>query len=205
MIDHSHIRHGLESFLESQSVHDDKLTGNAQALEIRVQSNMGHINLRGKPQDPAFVTAVEEVLGQALPLSPNTMSMGELRIYWLGPDEWQILCPLKRATSLIDKLRSVTVDRHVGINDISAGQVVMNLSGPSVRDTLAAGCTLDFHPQVFEIGSCAQSGLSKTSVLIGRLDGSSQFEIVVRRSFAEYLALWFQHSANHQGVLFLTS
>ena len=205
MTDHSQTRHGLESFLESRPVVDNESDGNSQGLVVRVESGIGHINLRANPANTELVNVVEELLEQELPLIPNTMSSGQYRIYWLGPDEWQILCPLERCASLIANLRTSTSGRHVSINNISAGQVTMGISGSAVRDVLVAGCTLDFHPQVFKSGSCAQSGLSKTAVLIGRLEGPSEFEVVVRRSFAEYLALWFQHSAKPFGVKFIQS
>ena len=203
MTDHSHIRHGLESFLESRCEPDLESDGNSQGLIIRVLSGIGHINLRANPADPGFVTAMEELLEQELPLCPNTMSSGQYRIYWLGPDEWQILCPLSTCSNLVDDLRTRTASRHVSINDISGGQVTLNISGPAVFEVLAAGCTLDFHPLVFKSGSCAQSGLAKTAVLIGRLEGPFEFEIMVRRSFAEYLALWLQHSAKQVGASFI--
>ncbi|MFT5139580.1 MAG: sarcosine oxidase subunit gamma [Lysobacterales bacterium] len=205
MTDQAHIRHGLESFLESQCALDDESDGNSQGLVVRVQSGIGHINLRVNPADSDLVRVVEEILEQELPQCPNTMSSGQYRIYWLGPDEWQILCQLDRCSGLVEKLRSATADRHVSINDISTGQVTLNFSGPAVRDVLAAGCTLDFHPEVFKSGSCAQSGLAKAAVLIGRLEGDFEFEVMVRRSFAEYLALWLQHSTKQFGVKFINN
>ena len=203
MTDHSHIRHGLESFLESRRELDDESDGNSPGLVIRVQSGIGHINIRANPADLEWVTAVEERLEQKLPIRPNTMTVGQYHVYWLGPDEWQILCSSDKTTSLLNNLRVATAGKHVSINNISAGQLAMTLSGPAVRDVLAAGCTLDFHPDTFKTGDCAQSGLAKSAILVGRPEGPDEFEVVVRRSFAEYLALWLQHSAKHVGVTFI--
>ena len=78
----------------------------------------------------------------------------------------------------------------------------MRINGPRVRDVLAKGCTLDFHPAEFEVGACAQSGLAKANILIGLIDEKPVFEIVVRRSFAEYLVLWLEHAATEYNVEF---
>ena len=121
------------------------------------------------------------------------MSDGIYRIYWLGPNEWLIVGP--GARDLISGLRESFLGLHASVTDVSGGNVSMRLSGQSVRDVLAKGCTLDFHPDVFKPGCCAQSGLAKANVLIGLDTDEATFHIVVRRSFAEYLALWLKHSA----------
>ncbi len=71
----------------------------------------------------------------------------------------------------------------------------MRLAGARARDVLAKGCTIDFHPQVFQAGQCAQTALAKANVLIGLLDASPTYEIIVRRSFADYLERWLRHAA----------
>ena len=40
------------------------------------------------------------------------------------------------------------------------------------------------------------------NLLIGLVDDHPTFEIVVRRSFAEYLAFWFKHAAGEYRVRF---
>ena len=78
----------------------------------------------------------------------------------------------------------------------------MRIKGRGVRDVLAKGCTLDLHPAEFAAGACAQSGLAKANILIGLIEEKPVFEIVVRRSFAEYLARWLQHAATEHNVEF---
>lgn len=54
-----------------------------------------------------------------------------------------------------------------------------------MRDVLARGCPLDLHPRVFKPGQCAQSHYFKTSIVLVPT-GDDAFEIVLRRSFADY-------------------
>ncbi|EEP84790.1 sarcosine oxidase gamma subunit [Burkholderia mallei GB8 horse 4] len=53
------------------------------------------------------------------------------------------------------------------------------------RDVLARGCPLDLHPRVFGVGQCAQSHYFKASITLVPT-GDDSYDIVVRRSFADY-------------------
>jgi heterotetrameric sarcosine oxidase gamma subunit len=65
---------------------------------------------------------------------------------------------------------------------------------------LAKGCTLNLSPAAFTDGDCAQTGISRTSVLLANTN--DVINIIVRRSFAEYLALWLQHAGAELGIRF---
>lgn len=185
-------RHGLETFLRSRQAPQSETTGVlAVVLEAITQ-----VNLRGNAQDAQFVKSAGKVLGQPLPIEPNTISRGEHRVYWLGPDEWLIVSEAASAQALASALQSELENRHAAVNDISGGQVTLRLTGANAADVLAKGCTLDFHPDLFKAGDCAQSGLGKANVVIGCIEPAASYEIVVRRSFAEYLALWLQRAAS---------
>ena len=191
-------RHGLESFLASSPANEDGAAG----VDIRLQPDLGHVNLRGDPDNADFIAAAESALEQELPMTPNTMGTGAHRIYWLGPNEWLVVCNISDGPDLMARLRESLSGLHASVTDVTGGQIAMQLCGPGVRDVLAKGCTLDFHPDIFAAGSCGQSGLAKANVLIGLLDDHPTFEIVVRRSFADYLALWFRHAAREYRVRF---
>lgn len=158
--------------------------------------DLGHINLRGNADDNKFVDGAAEVLGQSLPLRPNTLTQSEHRVYWLGPDEWQIVTAPNRAADLFAQLDHRLSGQHVAINDLSGGQVALHLSGEDVPLLLARGCTLDIHPSVFHVGDCAQSGLAKANVLLGYFDAAPVYEIIVRRSFSEYLLQWLRQNTH---------
>ncbi len=155
---------------------------------------VGHVNLRGSAADKEFVSAAEAALGQPLPLAANTVSIADHRVYWLGPDEWQVVTALAAVNELVATLEDRLAGRHVAINNVSGGQVALHLEGSDVPDLLARGCTLDLHPDVFGPGDCAQSGLAKANVLIGCIDASPVYEIIVRRSFSEYLLRWLSQT-----------
>jgi sarcosine oxidase subunit gamma len=161
---------------------------------------LGHINLRGDPQDPRFAAAVRDVVGVAPPATPNTVTEAEGNaVYWLGPDEWLIVTPGERKVAVESGLRNARKGLRVAVTDVSGGQTVVVVHGDEVRQLLAKGCPLDLHPRAFDIGQCAQSHLAKAPILIRHLDRRSHFEIIIRRSFADYFWLWLEDAAAEYG------
>ena len=175
-------RHGLEA--RTRAWPSDS------GVSLKIRDDLGHLNLRGNPQDAGFLAAAEKVLGQALPQDPNTISTGASTIFWLGPDEWLVLAEAAALKSLAESLESALQSQHAAVNVQSGGQIALTLRGAHVREVFAKGCTLDFHPTVFTPGRCAQSGLAKASVLIGLVSDEEEFIVVVRRSFSDYLVAW---------------
>ncbi len=172
-------------------------------LSVRVLSDLGQINLRGNPHDAAFEAAAELAIGEALPRATNTFAGGSRRVYWLGPDEWLLVTAAADANDLSSALYEALAGQHVSINDLGGGQIVLRLSGVHTRDLLAKGCTLDLHPSVFKKGGCAQSALAKANVLIACVDGQHEFDVIVRRSFADYLLAWLRQAGAEYGIEFV--
>jgi sarcosine oxidase, subunit gamma len=56
---------------------------------------------------------------------------------------------------------------------------------------LARGCAIDLHPRAFGRGSSAQTTLGQAGVVLLALgDDGQDFAVLVRSSFAGYLATW---------------
>ena len=165
------------------------------------RSFLGHLNLRGDPADKDFLKTVEGALGFALPLEPNTVEeSGERAALWLGPNEWLILTAPDEQEGLLQSLREALGEIFAAVTDVSGGQTVIALSGPHARDVLAKGCTLDLHPRVFGPGRCAQTLVAKSGALIRQRDKEPSFELIVRRSFADYLWRWLEDAAGEYGL-----
>ena len=77
----------------------------------------------------------------------------------------------------------------------------MRLRGEHARDVLAKGCSLDLHPTVFGPGAAAQTMLGLAAVVLIPLnDTGTDYRILVRSSFARYLADWLIDAAEEFGV-----
>ncbi|QCP53346.1 sarcosine oxidase subunit gamma [Trinickia violacea] len=144
------------------------------------------VNVRGDLADPAFVGAAESVLGCKPPAKANTVAQGNgCDVLWLGPDEWLVRSLEARAATLETKLRVAFEGAYAAAVDVGSGYTVVEVSGERVRDVLSRGCPLDLHPLMLARGQCAQSHFFKASIVLIPT-GNNAFEIVVRRSFADY-------------------
>lgn len=188
--------HALDAFLR------DAAATERSTVTVKVMPGHDMLNLRGDASDTRFAAAVHTVLRQDLPLEPNTVSAGMSTVYWLGPDEWLIVSPGGERPTLPTLLEEALNGMSASLNVVTGGYVGMHLSGGNAADVLAKGCTLDLHQSVFQNGQCAQTGLARASILLARTDDAPSFDIYVRRSFAEYLALWLQNAGTEYGIRF---
>ena len=158
--------------------------------------------MRLDPEDDAALGAVESVLSVPLPMVPNTVSSGRnATCLWLGPDEWLVICERIQAPVLGADLQAALDPMLSSVNDLSGGQTIISLSGNRALDTMAKGCSLDLHPRVFSPGLCAQTQIAKTAALIRPLPSNvPRYDIIVRRSLADYLWRWLRNAAAEYGV-----
>jgi len=145
---------------------------------------------------PAGHAVVAAALGFPLPEVPNTTTGdGARTALWLGPDEWLLVGPPGEARSL-EAMLEEALPREVGsVIGLSANRTVLELRGPHARDVLAAGCSLDLHPRAFGPGDCAQTLLARAAVILHQTDLEPVYRILVRGSFAGYLADWLLDAA----------
>ena len=74
------------------------------------------------------------------------------------------------------------------------------LSGTHARHVLAKGCSIDLHPRVFRRGRAAQTTVGLAGVILltrptQALSRQSEYLLLVRSSFARYLADWLLDAA----------
>ncbi len=175
---------------------------NASALQAGWRHKLAVVNLRGNPDDPAFTAAVQRALGVAPPRAAGTTAQGDaLRIVWAGPDDWFVIGPKGYADALANSLRAHLEGQHAAVTDVSSGYTVLHLSGPSLRDTLAQGCPLDLHPRAFHVDQCAGSHFFKASVWLWQVNDDPVFELLVRRSFMDYVWLMLEHTTAECGLI----
>lgn len=177
----------------------DAAAAPAGAIRYFEKGLRGHINLRGDAADARFAAAAERALGAALPTAPNTTRVaGDIVVCWLGPDEWLVVAPGEREPQIVDALRAGLDGVHSSVTAVTGGQTILELRGANVRDLLAKGSPFDLHSPSFREGACAQTHLAKAAVLLRPL-GHDAMEVIVRRSFADYLHDWLETAAAEYG------
>lgn len=166
------------------------------APQIREIPFLGYLTLRGKSANTAFLAAVLKVLGCEPPIEPNTLvESGDTRVYWLGPDEWLVITPTGAQGQVQAELQKALDGVFSSVVDNSSGFTLVEVTGENAGALLATDCPLDLHPRVFKPGQCAQTRLAKAGMTIAPRRNGEGFEVIMRRSFADYLLLWMQDAA----------
>jgi sarcosine oxidase, subunit gamma len=178
----------------------ESMAGLPETVQVVPKSFIAMIDLRLDPGGPAAAD-VGRHLGVDLPTTPSTWVETEsVRVIWLGPDEWLVTNPFQTPQELEAGLREAVGGRGAVV-DVSAQRTTLWLTGEHARDVLAAGCSIDLHPSVFRRGTAAQTLLGLASVVLLALDDTgTSYHILVRSSFAQYLARWLLDAAiEHSG------
>lgn len=165
-----------------------------QGVTIRELPFLTQLDVRVDPAAPE-ATEAARVLGVALPTTANTAVSGAdgVEVLWLGPDEWLVVAPPDQA-ALEPALREA-LGSAGAVVDVSAHRTTITVSGPLTRDVLARGCSLDLDPRISPAGTCVQTLLALAGVILVvreglTQDGAGEVHLLVRSSFARYLADW---------------
>ena len=92
------------------------------------------------------------------------------------------------------------MDGHYSLVNGSGGSTVLELSGDNVVDMLKKCTPIDLHPSEFPVGKVVSTVFAKSTAVIRRT-GEKQFELVIRRSFSDYLWLWIQDASREFGLV----
>ena len=201
----------------------EQRTQTQYGVAMEILPYRGYLNLRGDARESGFAEAVREVLGQPLPGRRQHVHRGRVPGVLAGAGRvagHDGPGRAKRRWPSAPGAMPLQVSA-CALTDLTGGQICIRLQGRDARNALAKGCTLDLHPRVFLPGQCAQTVLGKASMLIalsvagagssgrgdteegkhgGPANGAGVFDIIVRRTFAEYAAKWLYRSAQEYGI-----
>jgi sarcosine oxidase, subunit gamma len=158
-------------------------------LEPRAQ-----IAVRARDQAVGRVASYLSI--QSLP-APNRFVAtlaGDGHCFWLGPEEWLVVGPRSARETMLEALERVVGPDDGAAVDLSAGRVLVQLTGPRAREVLASCCALDLHPRVFGPGQCAQTLVAKGPVLLSQMDDRPTYRLFVRPSLIGYVRSWLADS-----------
>ena len=180
---------------------DQKFSALPESVRITEEPFVSMVDLWVNPSGPGGAAA-GTALGIDLPTTPSTrVDSGEVTAVWLGPEEWLITTRSQSPEELEGTLRTAVTPHGGAAVDVSRQRTTIRLTGAHARDILAKGCSIDLHPTVFRPGSGVQTMLGLAGVVLIALDDSgTDYRILVRASFARYLAEWLIDAAEEFGV-----
>ncbi|MDR5868036.1 sarcosine oxidase subunit gamma [Halomonas koreensis] len=167
---------------------------------LRERPFLGHLVLRGG----AIVLdeAVREVLGVTLPGEPQGLvhdAEGRRSIQWISPDEWLVIVPGGEEFALENRLREALGGAHFAISNVSGGQTLVELEGEAARELLMKSVIYDVHPSHFPVGKGVTTVFAKATVILRR-PSEDRWELVVRRSFADYTYRWLLDAGDEYAI-----
>lgn len=173
-----------------------------ESARVAEEPFVAMVDLWVDPTGPGGAAAAQALGLPGLPHTPSTLSAAaDTTAIWFGPQEW-LICSTERSGEILEtQLREVITEHGGAAVDVSAQRTTLRLQGAHARDVLAKGCSLDLHASVFPTGTAAQTTLGlAAAVLIPLDDNGTDYQILVRSSFARYAAEWLIDAAEEFGV-----
>ncbi|MCG2582656.1 MAG: sarcosine oxidase subunit gamma family protein [Marinobacter sp.] len=147
-----------------------------------------HLALRGDANNADFAKGVEAATGLVLPEAMRSNHNSDWALSWIAPDEWLLTGPGDQALAMETALRE-QLDGHYAVINVGGGQTLVRLAGARARSVLMKSCPYDVHDHNFPVGKVVTTVLAKSQATIRRV-GDDDWELVVRRSFADYIWRW---------------
>jgi sarcosine oxidase subunit gamma len=153
-------------------------------------------------QADALAARVKDMFGIDLPHGPRRAASGSVAFAGTGPET--LLATAENGANAFAASLMETLRDQAAVVDQSDGYAVLRLSGPSVREALAKGVSLDLHARAFAVGDVAATIVSHIGATLWRLDdgkdGSPVFEVVIFRSLASSFWGWLSESSAEFGL-----
>ncbi len=165
---------------------------------LQEQPFMGYLNLRFQPENAELATRLGELLDIQIPFGANTFSANETRAcVWLGPDEWLIVVSETELEKIDNSINELIASEFATLTDQSSAMTMFKITGSGAVELLGRGIVFDLHPSEFPPGHSTQTVIAKSpATILNRSNESTCFELLVRRSFADYLWKWFAKASS---------
>ena len=170
---------------ESRSLHMERFS-------LSPSSNIRKLRLQVLPRGGINPAALERLLGNTLPQSPQEKISSMPTAYWLGPNDWLLLDPAQEIDRIASALRESANGATSCVTDVTDAWSTIDMAGEDAPARLAEGCSVDLHNCAFPSGRYALTRLQHLSIIIHRLDDTPRFRILVDRSVAQFLRDWLE-------------
>lgn len=113
------------------------------------------------------------------------------------PDRWLVLTAPVAAGAAAADWRAAGAPFGAAI-DQSSGLAALHLAGPAVRETLARGCRLDLHPDVFPAWHAGASLIAQVAVIVAALPAG--WLLLTPATTARHFHAWLASAARPFGL-----
>ena len=169
-------------------------------IRVRERRNLEIVQVAAYPDTAATVS---EVIAGEVGVVPATepsraVVQGEIAILWMGPQRWWVVLPEGRD---LGALLARRLDDDAAVTPQGHGRAALRIAGTGVRDLLAAGSTVDFHPDRFRAGWCRPTQLAGMGVTLHCVDDTPTVDLYVPRSYAVSFWEWLMEAGLAAGLV----
>jgi len=167
-------------------------------LIVRERTGAAIVGVQSRrSRDADLAAAVLRVFDVALPTTPRAATARGVSFVWSGHGRWLALAETS-PEKFEDQLLRAFGDLGA-LCDQSDGRVLLELSGPSVLQTLAKGVPVDLHPSRFAPGAVALTTVSHVAVQLWKSENAPAYHLLVPRSYLGSFWNWLAGSAAEFG------
>lgn len=132
--------------------------------------------------------AIKSVTKLAIPDTLQAESNNSYTLIWISPDEFLLLVPEFKEADVEEKLRN-KMEGHFAIANLTGGQTLLELSGERAETILKKSAVYDVHESNFPVAKAVTTKFAKSQLILIRT-GADSFQLIVRRSFSDYIWEW---------------
>ncbi len=175
--------------------------GGPAGVRVRAHKTRLLASVLARPGSSSLLaTATERSFGLTLPTTPRVISSSaacsNFDFVWSGPGHWLVESSAAGAT--MDELLTA-FDGSASVFDQTDSRVLLDVSGPRIRDALAKGLPIDLHPTSFKVGDAAITKASHIGLQIWQLAPEPLYRLAVARSYFISFWGWLSSSAAEYG------
>ena len=168
-------------------------------FSMNENTSIQKINLRGNPSNKDFTSKVGKILGIILPLEVGRIAFKEdISIICTSPNEWLIVSNNTiEENDSSPKLENILYEniskKDLGaVTNVTDQFTIFSLTGSNIYEVLSKSSPLNFDTLLDN--SSVQTLLNNIDITIIKKDNDN-IDLLVRRSFSEYLWAWLNDSA----------
>lgn len=149
-------------------------------------------------QHDVLAAQIRADFGCDLPSNPRRVEGGGVAFVWAGPGRWLAIKSAGEPGFYADL--ATRLAGLASVIDQSHALALLKLSGPRIRDALAKGFPLDFHPRSFGPNDAGITSVSHITAHIWQTHAEPVYEVAVARSLAPSFCHWLEASAAEYGL-----
>ena len=169
---------------------------NYNNLSLEEKTPIFKLNIRGKTNNKNFTSSIGKILGIILPTQVGSIISKEyISVITTGPNEWLLTSNNKTDNNLrLEEIlfENISKNKLGAVTNITDQFTIFSLVGSNIFKILSKSSPFDFDK--LSNNHSAQTLFNNVDITIIKKDNAN-IDLLVRRSFSEYLWDWLNDSA----------